>query len=139
MVKPKRLELERSTNHPLGLEKYGKAALQLASGASGCRGDRDSAQEPSSHPIRSNYRATKHLDLFETLSFYPGAALHVHGMLVGTLLAEPIAVLSHWEFAKNSQINLPIAVLIWLMIYPMMLKVDFGASKCNPAAFGAVL
>ncbi|HWS15707.1 MAG TPA: arsenical-resistance protein, partial [Candidatus Methylomirabilis sp.] len=29
------------------------------------------------------------------------------------------------EFGKDSQINIPIAVLIWLMIYPMMLKVDF--------------
>ena len=29
------------------------------------------------------------------------------------------------EFAEGSQINLPIAVLIWLMIYPMMLRIDF--------------
>src|SRR5207344_2453935 len=27
----------------------------------------------------------------------------------------------------GSQINIPIAVLIWLMVYPMMLKVDFGS------------
>jgi ACR3 family arsenite efflux pump ArsB len=29
------------------------------------------------------------------------------------------------EFGDGSQINVPIAVLIWLMIYPMMLKIDF--------------
>jgi len=29
------------------------------------------------------------------------------------------------EFGEGSQINVAIAVLIWLMIYPMMLKVDF--------------
>jgi arsenite transporter len=31
------------------------------------------------------------------------------------------------ELGAGSQINIPIAVLIWLMIYPMMLKIDFGS------------
>lgn len=31
------------------------------------------------------------------------------------------------EFSENSHINIPIAVLIWLMMYPMMLKVDFAS------------
>jgi ACR3 family arsenite transporter len=31
------------------------------------------------------------------------------------------------EFGRGSQVNVPIAVLIWLMIVPMMMKVDFGA------------
>ena len=29
------------------------------------------------------------------------------------------------EFGEGSQINVAIAVLIWLMVYPMMLKIDF--------------
>jgi ACR3 family arsenite transporter len=33
------------------------------------------------------------------------------------------------EFGKGSHINMPIAVLIWLMITPMMMKVDFGAIR----------
>jgi len=33
------------------------------------------------------------------------------------------------EFGQGSQINVPIAVLIWLMITPMMMKVDFTAIK----------
>jgi arsenite transporter len=33
------------------------------------------------------------------------------------------------EFGEGSQINVPIAMLIWLMIYPMMLKIDFGAIR----------
>jgi len=37
------------------------------------------------------------------------------------------ASLSQLEFGRDSQVNVPIAVLIWLMIYPMMLKVDFTA------------
>ena len=32
-----------------------------------------------------------------------------------------------WSSDSSSQINLPIAVLIWLMIYPMMLKIDFAS------------
>jgi ACR3 family arsenite transporter len=35
--------------------------------------------------------------------------------------------LSKLEFGSGSQVNIPIGVLLWLMIYPMMLKVDFGA------------
>jgi len=34
---------------------------------------------------------------------------------------------SKLEFGQGSQASVPIAVLIWLMIYPMMLKVDFTA------------
>ena len=33
------------------------------------------------------------------------------------------------EFGAGSQINVPIAILIWLMITPMMMKVDFGAVR----------
>ena len=37
------------------------------------------------------------------------------------------AALSKLEFGQGSQVNVPIGVLLWLMIYPMMLKVDFSA------------
>ena len=33
------------------------------------------------------------------------------------------------EFGSGSQINIPIAVLIWLMIIPMMMKVDFASIR----------
>jgi ACR3 family arsenite transporter len=33
------------------------------------------------------------------------------------------------EFAEGSQVNLPIAILLWLMITPMMMRVDFAAVK----------
>ncbi len=51
----------------------------------------------------------------------------VVGVGLGKLLPEATASVSHLEFGKGSQINVPIAVLIWLMIFPMMLKVDFGS------------
>ncbi|MGH7953495.1 MAG: ACR3 family arsenite efflux transporter, partial [Limisphaerales bacterium] len=38
-----------------------------------------------------------------------------------------IAQLSQMQFGQGSQVNIPVGVLLWLMIYPMMLKVDFSA------------
>src|SRR5512135_2616450 len=49
------------------------------------------------------------------------------GLAFGKLLPELTASLSKWEFGQGSQVNVPIGVLLWLMIYPMMLKVDFSA------------
>ena len=51
------------------------------------------------------------------------------GILLGKLLPDVVNQLSGWEFVHGSQVNVPIAVLIWLMIYPMMLKIDFGGLK----------
>jgi ACR3 family arsenite transporter len=51
----------------------------------------------------------------------------VVGVLMGKALPEFTDSLSKLEFGRGSQVNIPIAILIWLMIYPMMLKVDFGA------------
>jgi arsenite transporter len=48
----------------------------------------------------------------------------VVGIALGQWLPGPVGQLRDLEVAR---INLPIAVLIWLMIYPMMLKVDFTA------------
>ena len=51
----------------------------------------------------------------------------VAGVLLGRLAPGLTGGLSRLEFGAGSQVNGPIAVLIWLMIYPMMLKVDFTA------------
>src|SRR5512145_30286 len=51
----------------------------------------------------------------------------VAGILLGKLLPGATQALRRLEFGEGSQINVPIAILIWLMIYPMMLKVDFGS------------
>jgi ACR3 family arsenite transporter len=51
----------------------------------------------------------------------------VIGILFGKALPGMVAAVRDMEFGKNSHINDPIAVLIWLMIYPMMLKVDFAS------------
>ncbi|HEX2999726.1 MAG TPA: ACR3 family arsenite efflux transporter, partial [Armatimonadota bacterium] len=51
----------------------------------------------------------------------------VVGVAMGKLFPGLTDVLSGMEFGEGSQVNVPIAVLIWLMIFPMMLKIDFGA------------
>jgi arsenite transporter len=49
------------------------------------------------------------------------------GVAFGKLFPGVTAALSRLEFGQGSQVNVPIGVLLWLMIYPMMLKVDFSA------------
>jgi ACR3 family arsenite transporter len=51
------------------------------------------------------------------------------GIGLGKLLPGAVAGLRGIEFGAGSQINAPIAVLIWLMITPMMMKVDFSSVK----------
>ncbi|MDL2218022.1 arsenical-resistance protein, partial [Christensenellaceae bacterium OttesenSCG-928-M15] len=48
------------------------------------------------------------------------------GVLIGKFLPAIPDFLSRFEYA---QVSIPIAVLIWLMIYPMMMKVDFASIK----------
>lgn len=68
--------------------------------------------------------APKKMSFFDRyLSVWVGLCMVV-GVLAGKGLPEPIAALRTQEIHG---INLPIAVLIWLMIYPMMLKVDFAS------------
>jgi ACR3 family arsenite transporter len=77
----------------------------------------------------SDPSTTKRLDYFERyLSFWVLACMVV-GVALGKLLSGLVSQLSQLEFGKNSHVNVAIAVLIWLMIYPMMLKIDFGGIK----------
>ena len=48
------------------------------------------------------------------------------GVAIGRFLPGVPTFLSRFEYA---QVSIPIAILIWLMIYPMMLKVDFASIK----------
>lgn len=61
----------------------------------------------------------RHLTLWVALCIAAGAVL-------GHFLPDAFAALASAEVAK---VNLPIAVLIWLMIIPMLLRVDFGAMR----------
>jgi ACR3 family arsenite transporter len=67
----------------------------------------------------------KRLNVFERyLTVWVGICI-VAGVLIGQHFPVFVETLRGWEFGEGSHINLPIAVLIWLMIIPMMMKVDF--------------
>ncbi len=71
--------------------------------------------------------AAKQLNSFERyLSLWVVLCMGI-GILLGKQLPEVTDTLRKMEFGQGSHINLPIAVLIWLMIYPMMLKIDFSS------------
>ncbi len=53
----------------------------------------------------------------------------VAGVLLGKMLPSFTAGLRGLEFGKDNQINIPVAVLIWLMITPMMMEVDFSSIR----------
>ncbi len=61
----------------------------------------------------------KYLTLWVALGILAGIGL-------GYIFGDSIEVISSLEFAK---VNIPVAVLIWLMIYPMMLQIDFSSIK----------
>jgi ACR3 family arsenite transporter len=59
------------------------------------------------------------------------------GIGIGYLAGDSIEIISRLEIAK---VNIPVAILIWLMIYPMMLQVDFSSiSKIGKRPKGVVL
>ena len=72
---------------------------------------------------------TKRLNLFERYLTIWVAGCMLAGVLAGKWVPSAMQWLRGIEFPPGSQINLPIAVLIWLMITPMMMKVDFGSIR----------
>lgn len=66
------------------------------------------------------------MGIFERyLTVWVGLAIIV-GVLLGNLIPDVFAVIATWEYAH---VNILIAVLIWLMVYPMMVQVDFSSIK----------
>jgi ACR3 family arsenite transporter len=84
-----------------------------------------SQSDPSFAP--ASPQAAKKLNLFERYLSVWVALCMVVGILLGKFSPAFVGLLRGLEFARGSQINLPIAVFIWLMIIPMMMKVDFTA------------
>lgn len=50
----------------------------------------------------------------------------VIGVLIGKFIPAIPSFLNQFEYAK---VSIPVAILIWVMIYPMMMKVDFQCIK----------
>ena len=74
-------------------------------------------------------RTERRLAFFERyLSLWVGLCMAA-GVAFGKLTPGAVQSLRGLEFGQGSQINVPIAFLIWLMITPMMMKVDFTAVR----------
>ncbi|MBZ5669940.1 MAG: ACR3 family arsenite efflux transporter [Acidobacteriia bacterium] len=71
----------------------------------------------------------KKLNFFEQYLSAWVAACMIAGVLLGKLVSGLTDTLRRLEFGQGSHINAPIAVLIWLMIIPMMMKVDFTSIR----------
>jgi arsenite transporter len=71
----------------------------------------------------------KRLAFFERYLTLWVALCMMFGVLLGKALPGLTIAIRSFEFGQGSQINAPIAILIWLMITPMMMKVDFAAVK----------
>lgn len=50
----------------------------------------------------------------------------VGGILLGKVMGSSITVLSEMNIAT---VNIPVAILVWLMIFPMMVQIDFSSIK----------
>src|SRR6266853_6662501 len=69
-------------------------------------------------------RAAPALGTFERYLTLWVAVCILAGIVLGRLLPAPFQALGRMTAAE---VNIPVAVLIWLMIVPMLIKVDFGA------------
>ncbi|PZE18250.1 arsenical-resistance protein [Putridiphycobacter roseus] len=48
------------------------------------------------------------------------------GIGAGYIFGDSITVLSDWNIGS---VNIPVSILVWLMIYPMMVQIDFSSLK----------
>ena len=75
-------------------------------------------------PVPAPAPARPAISLFErSLSLWVALCIAV-GIALGSVFPGLFALIASAEVAR---VNLPVAILIWLMIIPMLLKIDFGA------------
>jgi ACR3 family arsenite transporter len=68
----------------------------------------------------------RHIGFFEKYLTLWVALCIAGGIAIGHFTGDSMQSLSKMEVFK---VNIPVAILIWLMIYPMMLQVDFSSIK----------
>jgi len=69
-------------------------------------------------------KTTQEMGIFgKYLTLWVGLCI-IAGVLIGKVLPVIPDLLSRFEYAR---VSIPVAILIWLMIYPMMLKIDFSS------------
>jgi len=88
--------------------------------------DGEPAQKPTVNISEAAPAKISGISFFEKNLTLWVALCMIGGVLVGRFLPAVPGFLSRFEYAN---VSIPIAVLIWLMIYPMMMKVDFTSIK----------
>ncbi len=78
----------------------------------------------SSTALPPSATASAAMSVFERYLTVWVALCIVAGVALGRLLPGPVQAIGRMEVA---QVNLPVGLLIWVMIIPMLLKIDFGA------------
>lgn len=66
------------------------------------------------------------MGLFERYLSVWVALCIIGGIILGKLLGNSISFLSEMNLAT---VNIPVAILVWLMIFPMMVQIDFSSIK----------
>jgi arsenite transporter len=79
-----------------------------------------------SNTIKKNSKELKKIGFFDKYLTIWVALCIIGGIAIGHLAGDSIKIISSLEIAS---VNIPVAILIWLMIYPMMLQVDFTSIK----------
>lgn len=71
-------------------------------------------------------KESQHLGFFERYLSIWVALCIIGGIVLGKVLGSSISFLSDMNIAT---VNIPVAVLVWLMIFPMMVQIDFSSIK----------
>jgi ACR3 family arsenite transporter len=74
--------------------------------------------------MTANHAAGAPMSVFERYLTVWVFVCIIVGVLVGQVFPEAFQAIGRWEVAK---VNLPVGLLIWVMIIPMLVKVDFSA------------
>ena len=69
---------------------------------------------------------TQKMDFFERYLSVWVALCIVAGIIIGKLAGSSITVLSEMNILT---VNIPVAILVWFMIFPVMVQIDFSAIK----------
>lgn len=90
--------------------------------------DRTSTQlnQPNRKQTKMDKAEKASISFFEKNLTYWVVLCMIVGVLIGRFVPAIPTLLAKFEYAK---VSIPIAFLIWLMIYPMMMKVDFASIK----------
>ena len=76
--------------------------------------------------MSTNKTETKTIGFFEKYLTVWVLLCIVVGIAIGNYAGDSIQIISSLEIYH---VNIPVAILIWMMIYPMMLQVDFSSLK----------